>query len=341
MLKMFYHNGCLLRWLTPSYVNAFNPLMPLRLCLVSLVFSVSSLCAADNSDSLSEKSYCNSAQSGCVAIGEWDIRLGVGVGVRSNPVVDGDDLPIFILPELRYYGERFFFDTYTGGFTFYETEGHFFNGVVTVGFDQMYFKNRSVGNIVIESGPLLASADKALASGGNGNTLVSDAPASENEEDYTRVAGNLDIGGLHSRDTAALAGFEYGYYRPHWEVSVQLLQDVTDVHDGQEVRAAAARAFTFGSDSVEVSGGFSWQSAKLLQYYYGIELSEVADPAWAYQADDGMSPFLRLDWLRRIRGNWSWRATLHHRWLPTQITNSPLLDDTSILTLYLGGVYHF
>lgn len=342
MLTMFHYNAGFFWRLVTHCVYALSPLIPFRLYVALLLVSASPLSTADgNRPSPQEKAFCSVTQSGCIAVGEWDIRLGIGAGLRSNPLIDGDDLPIYLLPELRYYGERFFFDTYTGGFTFYETDAQFFNSVVTIGFDQIYFKTRSVGNIVLESGPLPVSSDHTLT--GDGYTRnESDAGITRDPvNNGSEANAGLDVAALHRRRTAGLAGFEYGFYRQRWEVSMQLLQDVTDVHNGQEVRAAAAHAFTFGNEAIEMSGGFSWQSATLLQYYYGIEASEVADPSRAYQADDGISPFIRIDWRRRLRGNWGWQATLHHRWLPSAITNSPLLDEHSILTLYLGGVYHF
>jgi len=278
--------------------------------------------------------FCSATQQGCVAIGEWDISIGLGLGLRSNPLINGEDLPIFILPEIRYYGEKFFLDTYTGGYTFFDSGAHLLNAVVTIGFDQIYFKSRSIGNVIIESGPFLASTEP---------TLSADEYTLEvgTREAPTPSAENIDIDLLHSRNTAGLVGLEYGYYNRNWDASVQLLQDFTQVHNGQEVRAAVSRFMTVSQESVELAAGFSWQSADLLQYYYGVERSEVGDGSLAYSPSSGVSPFVRLDWRRRLLGNWTWQATMHYRWLSSQIEQSPLLDEDDVLTVYFGGVYHF
>lgn len=318
-------------------MNAFcssTGLVVSRLCrLVSaglLGLCLSSAVSADDDE------FCSAAQPGCIAIGELNVSLGLGLGLRSNPLLNGDDLPLFILPEIRYYGERFFFDTYTGGFTFFDNGAHLINAVATIGFDQIYFKTFSIGNLVIDAGPLRASTESAFQS--DDYELV---PDDMGLDPIPPEQLEVELENLHSRDTAGLAGLEYGYYNHHWDASIQLLQDVTAVHKGQEIRAAASRFVNIGGQSFQLAGGFSWQSADLLQYYYGVEAEEVDTPELAYSPKAGLSPFVRIDWRKPISKKWYWQATLHHRWLSKEITGSPLLDEDAVLTVYVGGVYHF
>ncbi|WP_075187646.1 MipA/OmpV family protein [Teredinibacter haidensis] len=301
-----------------------------------------------------ESDSCEKDGSDCVAVGEWEFSIALGAGLRSNPLIDGDDLPLFILPSVRYYGDRFFIDGYSAGYTFFNSGEHQVNAVVTIGFDQIYFKSRNLGELVLDSGPILGStndtfkADEYQLDGED--FILDEVPTPEPEPTVASPSINPkapewreppDIDLLHSRDTAGLAGFEYAFYNAHWDASVQLLQDVSSVHDGQEVRAAIARSTRIAKASLELAAGFSWQSQELLQYYYGIEEGEVDDPILAYKTSSGISPFIRLDWRRRMSGNWSWQATVHQRWLASGIKRSPLLDEDTVLTLYFGAVYHF
>src|SRR5690606_4309008 len=99
-------------------------LLPLTLCLV-LTTKADAGCRAGEAD--------------CIAVGEWQFSVGVGLGVRTNPLAEGSDLPILLLPEISYYGERFFWDTTNIGFTLLETRHHSVNLLATVGLDHMYF----------------------------------------------------------------------------------------------------------------------------------------------------------------------------------------------------------
>ena len=75
----------------------------------------------------------------CVEVGAWRVNLGVGLGMRGNPLHGGDDIPLVLLPEVSYYGERFFLKNLEMGFTLFENERHQFNALITPGYDQMYF----------------------------------------------------------------------------------------------------------------------------------------------------------------------------------------------------------
>ncbi|SMF01025.1 outer membrane protein [Alteromonadaceae bacterium Bs31] len=321
-------------WLVGSGLHRLS----IQLC-ICLFFGYFPLVQAEENDA-----DCSSSNPGCIAVGEWDVTIGLGLGLRSNPLEDGDDIPLFILPEVRYYGKRFFLDTYTGGFTFLDSGSHMLNGVVTIGFDQIYFKSYSIGNIAIESGPFSAKSESnfdidAYVADAVSESHSPDAPLSDSDNSDALV--ELELEQLRPRKTAGLAGLEYGYYNRHWDVSLQLLQDFTNVHKGQEVRAGVSRFVDIKKENIELAGGFSWQSAGLLRHYYGIEDSEVEDTQLVYTPEAGFSPFVRVDWRRKIIANWSWQATVHYRWLSSEIRNSPLVGENSVLTFYMGGVYHF
>ena len=77
--------------------------------------------------------------SDCVEVDTWRVNVGIGAGMRSNPLHGGDDTPLILLPEVSYYGERFFLENLEMGFTLFENERHQLNALVTPSYDQMYF----------------------------------------------------------------------------------------------------------------------------------------------------------------------------------------------------------
>ncbi len=72
-------------------------------------------------------------------VGDWRVNLGLGLGMRSNPLHGGEDNPLVLLPEVSYYGERFFLKNLEMGFTLFEDDRHQFSALITPGYDQMYF----------------------------------------------------------------------------------------------------------------------------------------------------------------------------------------------------------
>lgn len=75
----------------------------------------------------------------CVPVGQWQVNVGVGLGWRNNPLHEGEDSPMFVLPEISYYGERFFLKNLEMGWNIVEDRRHQLNFLLTPSSDQMHF----------------------------------------------------------------------------------------------------------------------------------------------------------------------------------------------------------
>ncbi len=278
----------------------------------------------------------------CIPVDTWAVSLGVGLGARSNPLEDGEPLPLVLLPSVHYYGERFFIDNLNIGYLLAQSRHQEFNVLMSPAYEHMFFNDFSIGNLVIGGGvnsaPLMAQtvqpeqADSLLGEEADGVRQLEQSPASP-------APPSTDD--LHDRNLAMLAGFEYRAFSGPTYVTIQALQDISGVHKGQEVRASVLHDFVYARHWLSVSGGFIWQDARALDYYYGIRADEVDDPRLVYEADAGVSPFVRGDWHYRLTERWSLQATLHWRWLSDSATDSPLVAEDDVVTGFFGGVYHF
>lgn len=113
---------------------------------------------------LPSKGFSEVCTDDCVAVGEWQISIGLGLGWRTNPLHEGDDSPMFVLPEVSYYGERFFLENLDLGWTLYESRQHQFNLLFTPGTDQMFFNPWDPYNFLDPggaSGPRTVSAPQS------------------------------------------------------------------------------------------------------------------------------------------------------------------------------------
>lgn len=301
-----------------------------------------------------EPDRCSSEeQLGCVPIGKWQISLGLGIGMRDNPLVNGEETPLFIIPNVRYYGERFFFDTYIGGATLFETDRSMINAIATISFDQIYFRTSNIGNFALESGPFAYEANNAdqqsVQSNGSDRAavvgadfLAEDGSAYDRIDDQVLQPDEIIVAdNLHSRDTTLFGGFELAYFIGGWDISWQILRDISNLHDGFESRLSTSRFFMYRRNKFSFSTGVTWQDDKTMNYYWGVGNAEVANPDLAYFPNSGYSPFVRIDWRRKLFKNWSLQTTLHHKWLSNEISQSPLVEENTVLTLFIGGVYHF
>lgn len=311
-----------------------------------------------------EDEYCQSNPDDCMAVGSWQFSVGVGLGLRTNPLVDGDDIPLVLLPEISYYGERFFLDTTSAGFTLIEQPRHMLNLVATLGLDQMYFNDLSLGNFVIEGTGGGFNFGGVVNTGNIGTESDPIELAPPVDETTTPTTTDRDgpneffhkttvtqtetqpelitLDDIGKRRMAALAGLEYAYYAGPAVFSVQALQDVSGVHEGQELRAGLDYRLQGAKNLFTLAGGFVWQSDDVVDYYYGLDRSDVGEISELYyQGDDTFTPFVRVDWIRPISPSWTFQATVHNKWFGDGIKDSPLLEKSTSTTVFIGGVYHF
>nr|WP_324257316.1 MipA/OmpV family protein [Cellvibrio fontiphilus] len=278
---------------------------------------------------------CEQGQGDCVEVGKWDISLGLGAGVRTNPLDDGDDIPLVILPQVNYNGERFFIQNLDFGAILWQSESQQLSLLATPSYDQVFFHRWSPSNFFID-GSTLATAGKE--SGGK-NPVVTDDEAHDREL-LTPEFMPLQQRKLRDRKMAGLAGIEYSWSTALADLQIQYLTDFTQIHSGEEVRIAIAKHWQSGKHQWSASLGANWQSRAVVNYYYGVALAE-ADERGSYQTGSAITPLLRLDWNYELTERWDLRLLASYRELPDEISASPLINDNKVITVFVGGVYHF
>lgn len=270
---------------------------------------------------------CQSPSDDCVEVGKWRIGVALGAGVRTNPVIGKKDIPLVVLPEIHYQGERFFIQNLDFGAMLFENSRHQLNLLLTPGYDQIFFHRWSPGNFII-NGRLAAGTSSA-----ENSWLVPQQPL--------EAARAIDTSRLHKRRMAALAGLEYRLDGEQWFMQWQALQDISGVHEGQEVRASLTRQWRHKRHQLAVTGGASWQSARVIDYYFGIRPDEVHFSEDAYQAEQGVSTLVRFDWNYTLNSRWTLRTNASYKHLASEIRHSPLVTSDHVTTFFIGGVYHF
>ena len=245
-----------------------------------------------------------SCEGDCVAVGEWEFSLSLGTGTRTNPVIQQDDIAFLLVPKFSYYGKRFFIDTYDLGYTLFDRGHHQFNAIlITPGFEQTFFSDWALSNQDI---------------GDSGEARK-----------------------LHDRRLAGLSGLEYSFIHPNFDWQTQILQDVTGAHGGQKVRTALTVPWFKNNHAWELSAGVTWQSEKLVDYYYGVQSTEVNNQNLAYQAPASTSIYLKAEWETRFNKHWGLRAVTSYKKLGSGVIDSPIVVDDHVFTFYAAGVYHF
>jgi len=278
---------------------------------------------------------CTPETAGCIEIGKWELSLGIGAGVRTNPVENSPDIPLVLIPEVNYNGKHFFIQNLDFGAILWQSETQQLNLLATPSYDQVYFHRWSPSNFFINTNAF-ASAGKTVSDEDNIPVLDADG----NKELIAPQINELQERDLRNRRTAGLGGFEYNLTTDVIDFQVQYLRDFTGIHHGDEARIALAKHWATGRHHIIGSLGAIWQNSEVVNYYYGVTPVE-ADARGEYSTDAALSSEARLDWNYQLTERWDLRLLARYRQLPDEIAASPLINDNKVITFFIGGVYHF
>ncbi len=159
------------------------------------------------------------------------------------------------------------------------------------------------------------------------------------------VDDSSDLDGMSDRKNSLDVGIELSVENAWGNMGLRFLTDALGKHDGQE----AGLTYTipvrapFGIKKLRLRPmvGLSWRSGNLNNYYYGVRADEATAIRPRYNSGDSVNPFagVGLDYL--LAGRWSIFSMFKNEWLGSEITDSPIVDQHSTISVILGLVYRF
>jgi outer membrane protein len=272
-----------------------NLILRTTLPLLAIAAAASSLPAA-------AQSACKAPSPDCVVVGDLDVSLSFGAGTRTNPVIGRDDIPLWVIPQVSYYGKRFFLESLEPGVTLYESDAHTFNLIATPGYDRVFFSRHDLQNVVVP---------------GTAGGLTAGPPSLFEQQ--------FPVGRRH---TTYLAGPEWLFRYRDFIGQVNALYEVTGRHQGYEMRAAVSAPLVQSKQSLVVNAGWTWKSAAAVDYYYG-----VPD---LYRPDAAFNPFIKLSYALPLSERWTLTAFVHYEYLDQTIVDSPIVSEHEVITAFAG-----
>ena len=278
-----------------------------RLVYVALALAAVAFCQP-----VAAQSPCKTPSDECKVVGEWDITLSLGGGIRTNPVRGRSDIPLVVIPQISYYGKRFFLENLDVGFTLHEIDTNTFSLVATPGYDRVFFYRNDLQNIFVGGARSLVGA--------GADTDAIEPPVADQSFP------------VHDRHTTYLAGPEWTFAYGRLTGQFDALYEVTGEYDGYEVRAALATPIMRSRHgSLDLSAGLTWKSSALVRYYYGVE--------GLYEPGSAVNPFVKLGYSVPLSRRWTFSAFAHYERLDSAIANSPIITEHGVTTAFAGFVF--
>jgi MipA family protein len=262
---------------------------------------------------------CERGAGQCIDKQDWQVGLALGIGVRTNPLVDGDNIPLLLLPDIAWYGEAFYLDNDEFGYQWYDSGKVALETFVNLNKEAAYFRYFHPSNLLF--------SNFSLNSSFIGPARVPEPQVSKDDVASRRWAVN---GGarLHIRQ---LLG--------EWQLTA--LTDVSSVHHGHQFSLSYSTNWQMQDWRLILTPSLTWKSAALTDYYYGLDERDGVLPSFYFSGRSGWLPGVDLTVTRPLSEKWLMLLKANWTGLHDGMTDSPLVQENGITTFFIGAAYRF
>lgn len=239
----------------------------------------------------------------------WRFGIALGYGLRTNPLVQSDDIPIVVDIDIAWFGDHFFFDNGDLGLTFVDNEFLTTSLVARVNSDRVFFGKTDTKFVTVDlAGQPLASAFELT---------------------------------LPDRDYAIELGFEMLADGRWGRLQLMAHHDVSGTHDGYEIDFDYGFGLRNQRWYFEPSFGLSYKSDAMNNYYWGVRPGEANDALPAYEAGSGINTHARLLFSYQMSRDWTFSLAGEFERLNDEAAASPIVTDQNVVGYFAGFGYRF
>lgn len=293
-----------------------------------LLLASSTLYSADKE--VSEQADCES----CTDTHKWNIGVALGAGVITNPLATEGDIYFPLVPRISYYGDDFFIDNLTLGYTAYKSSNLRLYITGKLNSDFYYFEG---ANDTVKAFAYFSQVTGIRRTDGQDPLL--------NFGDYQ----------LRERKASYLLGPEMVWQIDETKsLKLDVRKDITRIHYGEEASIEFKYASYIEDWYFEQRIGATWKSAEVNNYYYGILFDETPTELptgetmpnrfrqnLTYTAKESVTPYLALNVSTPVSENWTFLTSFKIEYLDDTITSSPLVNKDYSISTFVGWGYEF
>ncbi len=268
----------------------------------------------------------------CETTDQLHLSVAMGAGFRSNPLHGGRHFPLWLMPDIAYYSQHWFFDNGTLGTSWTLNNTLTLSLVSRFNEEQGYFRRSAPSNL-ISSGQRIGNAEEA-------------GPFQQQESSFD--GAYVDISQVEKRPWALDGGLQLDWQQSNWQLRANWWHDLSQEYQGSHAKITAAYHLSHQTGDWGMSAALAWKSAKLLNRYYGLSEADGGNPDVAVA---GLQPEVGIHWSYALDAQWSLLSLYRYRWLQIDLKNtqdaaaaveqSPLLAESFVRSWFFGVSYRF
>ncbi len=147
--------------------------------------------------------------------------------------------------------------------------------------------------------------------------------------------------GIDERRQSVDAGLSMTWKNDWGDLSLIALHDALDRHKGSEVDLSYERSWRFGRWLVTPVISLVYQDRTLTNYYYGVTPEEAGPDRPAYETDSSQFVRLGLNTTYYLNKRFVIFGNAAFETVDDTVSDSPLVDEESLASAYVGIAYHF
>lgn len=279
-------------------------------------------------------------------VGAWSLGVNLGLGQRSAFITGQDDLDIYLLPDFHYYGEQWFLDNGTLGYTLSEQNQYALSLIAEVNPYGLYFEQSAFGESFTPLylfSPNAISGEATEEDAGDLHGFVSTGPVDPSSE-HPNSGNNLkgDAYQLPKPDLSLDFGIQGNWFlADNQDITFKLVSDISSKHSGYRAKFNWSLRHQISEVKLRLNIGFDWLSADASNYYFGISPEQSSSQMSHYETGSTVNPFVSVTGSLPLTKNISLVAHLKYLKLDSAITNSPLTSQGHSVTHFAGIHYKF
>ncbi|WP_394176678.1 MipA/OmpV family protein [Thalassotalea litorea] len=257
----------------------------------------------------------------------WHLGMATGYGKIDNPIHQGNDIPLVLIPKIEFYWGDFALNNSQLIYTPWQNDSTTFSFLTRVNEDGLYF----IDDL------LSASAGAAFLQ----RPLMSDGGPNQQGNKTAPALMRGEIERIDDRKISVLAGMEVNHDWNDWRISAAWYREVTNYHHGDEAFFSIAKAWRGQSHLWLTSLEWQYQSEELLQYYYGTRLADWIAGFSRFRPNSALNTSIKISYRYDISSHWDFIAEARIQRLDSMLNASPLLQQQHLFSFFTGFAWSF
>lgn len=152
---------------------------------------------------------------------------------------------------------------------------------------------------------------------------------------------SYQLAGIQTRKWSIDGGGRLSLFGDWGRVNAGVYTDLLHRNNGLEADLDYQYPIRMAGWTLSPGFGLAWDNSPLTNYYYGVSQAEVAPGRPAYSPGRSTNPFVQLNLQVPMGNRWQFLGGLKYLHFARSIQDSPIVDRSDTLTVFLAMSYRF